>query len=135
MNRYILFLFVFFVLFACKSSQKQVVVENTKKENQTKEEQAYLGIIYVETISGVQIADVFPDSPAQKSGLEAGDIIISANGYPIVGRYTLKENIFSLKPGTEVVLEVEKINGKRVLLKAVLEPMPEKYKKYYKEAN
>jgi len=94
MSRYIPFLFVFFVLFACKSSQKQVVVENTKKENQTKEEQAYLGIIYVETISGVQIADVFPDSPAQKSGLEPGDIIISANGYPIVGRYTLKENIF-----------------------------------------
>jgi hypothetical protein len=36
MSRYIPFLFVFFVLFACKSSQEQVVVENTKKENQTK---------------------------------------------------------------------------------------------------
>jgi S1-C subfamily serine protease len=118
------------ILTYCKTQEVQ---EKSNKDLSSlrKEEQAYLGILYVETSSGVQIAEVFPDSPAQKSGLEAGDLILSANGYPVLGPYTLKENIFSLKPGTEVILEVEKLNGKRVIIKATLEPMPEKYKKFY----
>ncbi|GIX40391.1 MAG: hypothetical protein KatS3mg129_0124 [Leptospiraceae bacterium] len=126
--------FIGIILFSCKSTenQKQTKKEVSNTSIQQQDEQAYLGILYVETPTGVQVAEVFPDSPAQKSGLEPGDRIISANGYPVLGPYTLKENIFSLKPGTEVVLEVEKINGKRVLIKAILEPMPEKYKKIYK---
>ncbi|MCS7204759.1 MAG: PDZ domain-containing protein [Leptospiraceae bacterium] len=130
---YLLFLF----LSACKTGEK--LKENTKEEapvildNKKKEEneQAYLGILYTEYVYGVQVVEVFPDSPASKAGLEIGDIILSANGYPIFGSYTLKENIFSRKPGTEVIIEVEKMNGKRTKLRAVLEPMPEKYKKYY----
>ncbi len=96
------------------------------------EPKAYLGIIYVETSTGVQIAEVFPNSPAQKAGLEPGDLILTANGYPILGTYTLKEHIFSLKSGSEVILEVEKLNGKRIITKAILEPLPEEYKKFYK---
>ncbi len=124
----------FLIFISCKSTSsiQELKKESIPEEKEIANEQAYLGILYVETNSGIQIAEVFPDSPAQKANLEPGDIILTANGYPVVGPYTLKEHIFSLKPGTEVLLEVIKINGKKVLLKATLESMPEKYKKFYK---
>lgn len=109
-----------------ESGTKNVITKNTT------EQQAYLGIIYIETSSGVQIAEVFPDSPASKAKLEPGDLILTANGYPVLGTYTLKEHIFSLKSGSEVILEVEKLSGKRVIVKAILEPMPENYKNILK---
>lgn len=124
-------LIVFFLIFiVCKTNQtlKEKNIQETELRNS---EKAYLGILYVETPSGIQIAEVFPDSPASKSGLEPGDIILSANGYPVLGSYTLKENIFALKPGTEVIIEVMKITGKKTILKAILEPIPEKYKNQY----
>ncbi|MFN3604596.1 MAG: PDZ domain-containing protein [Leptonema sp. (in: bacteria)] len=122
MKRLVLFLFFLFFL-VCKSTQPIITEE--------KQEKAYLGILYIETPSGIQIAEVFPNSPASKSGLEAGDLIISANGYPVIGPYTLKENIFSLKPGSEVLIEVIKFNGKKTKLKAILEPIPDQYKHQY----
>ncbi len=126
MKRSILFFFFFFFFF-CKSKQESV---NPNPQN-VQENQAYLGILYIETSNGIQVAEVFPDSPASKSGIEPGDFILSANGYPVVGSYTLRENIFSLKPGTEVYIEVIKLNGKKTVLKATLEPIPEKYKHKY----
>ncbi len=124
--------FIFFISCKSTSSIQDLKKENIQKEKEITNEQAYLGILYVETNSGIQIAEVFPDSPAQKANLEPGDIILTANGYPVLGPYTLKEHVFSLKPGTEILLEVIKMNGKKVLLKATLESMPEKYKKFYK---
>ncbi len=121
----LLYLFFLYILF-CQSDR-----ENIKKSNPP-DEQAYLGILYIESSYGIQIAEVFPDSPAEKANLERGDIILSANGYPIVGTYTLKERIFSLKPGTKVKLEIEKINGSKTYVEAILEPIPEKYKNIYK---
>lgn len=126
MKRSVLFFFFFFFFF-CKANQEKVPLT----QNKTQENQAYLGILYIETPDGIQVAEVFTDSPASKSGIEPGDLIISANGYPVIGSYTLKENIFSLKPGTEVLIEVIKLNGKKALLKATLEPIPEKYKHKY----
>ncbi len=130
----ILYLGITILLFPfCKSKEvKEPSTHIKPNKNNTTEQQAYLGIIYIETSSGVQIAEVFPDSPASKAKLEPGDLILTANGYPVLGSYTLKEHIFSLKSGSEVILEVEKLNGKKVIVKAILEPMPEKYKNILK---
>lgn len=129
MGRFILIVF-FLIFITCKTNQNQKE-KNISQTEFKNNEKAYLGILYLETPSGIQIAEVFPDSPASKSGLEPGDIILSANGYPILGSYTLRENIFALKPGTEVIIEVMKITGKKTIVKAILEPIPEKYKNQY----
>ncbi|MBR30695.1 MAG: hypothetical protein CMN77_05240 [Spirochaetaceae bacterium] len=92
---------------------------------------AYLGIMYQEDAMGVRIVQVFPGSPAEEAGLEIGDLIVTANGFPVLGTYTLNKRILSLSPGDEVSVEVMKRNGNRELKKATLAPLPERYKEQY----
>jgi S1-C subfamily serine protease len=94
---------------------------------------AYLGIMYVEGPMGVRVAQVFPGSPADQAGLEIGDLIVTANGYPVLGTYTLNRRILSLNPGDEVSLEIMKRDGQKVLKKAVLATLPEKYRQQYSD--
>ncbi len=94
---------------------------------------AYLGIMYQEDAMGVRIVQVFPGSPAEEAGLEIGDLIVTANGFPVLGTYTLNKRILSLSPGDEVSVEVMKRNGKRELKKATLAPLPERYKEQYNQ--
>src|SRR5579871_1992822 len=50
--------------------------------------------------SGVTIADVTPNGPAEKAGLKTGDTIVSVNGKPIKNGDELVAYISALKPGT-----------------------------------
>lgn len=85
---------------------------------------AYLGIQYIKVRDGVRVVEVFPGSPAEKVGLALGDLILSTDGYPILGTFTLRERILSLKPGDTITLEIEKRDGRRRLKKAVLARLP-----------
>jgi len=89
---------------------------------------AYLGILYMETMDGVMVSEVYADSPASKAGLRPYDLIVAANGYPVIGQYTLKERILSLKPGTQVEIEILSREGGRTLKRVILEPMPDRFK-------
>jgi serine protease Do len=61
--------------------------------------------------SGVTIASVTPNGPAEKAGLKTGDTIISVNGKPIKNGDELVADISSLKPGTSAKLGYVR-NGK-----------------------
>jgi serine protease Do len=61
--------------------------------------------------SGVTIASVTPNGPAEKAGLKTGDTIISVNGKPIKNGDELVADISSLKPGTMAKLGYVR-NGK-----------------------
>lgn len=102
---------------------------DTGKKADSTEDQAYLGILYLSTIDGVVILEVFPDSPASRSGLRPYDLILSANGFPVIGPYTLKERILSLKPRTAVEIEVRNRDGGHSLHHVTLEPMPDRFRK------
>lgn len=119
----------------CSSPQKDKSGGETTEPVARPVEQgrAYLGIMYVEGAMGVRIAQVFPGSPAEKAGLEVGDVIVTANGFPVLGTYTLNKRILSLDPGDEVSLEILKRDGNRLLKRATLAPLPRKYKEEYEK--
>ncbi len=54
--------------------------------------------------SGVTIADVTPNGPAEKAGLKTGDTIVSVNGHPVKNGDELVADISALKPGTTAKL-------------------------------
>jgi serine protease Do len=54
---------------------------------------------------GALISDVAPDSPASRSGLAKGDIILLLNGDPVTDSRTLSLKISMLAPGTTIRLK------------------------------
>ncbi|HUI84767.1 MAG TPA: Do family serine endopeptidase [Candidatus Binatia bacterium] len=61
--------------------------------------------------SGVTIADVTPNGPAEKAGLKTGDTIVSVNGKPVKNGDELVADISALKPGATAKLGYVR-NGK-----------------------
>jgi serine protease Do len=79
---------------------------------------AYLGIVPqdvtpaiakafgVKEFTGALVGSVSADSPAQKSGLQNGDIILQLNGKPVEDANQLRMNISMMAPGTAAQLKV-----------------------------
>jgi serine protease Do len=55
---------------------------------------------------GALVGDVEPGSPAQKSGLEKGDIVVALDGKPITDSNQLRMSISMMAPGTTANLRV-----------------------------
>lgn len=53
---------------------------------------------------GAVVQSVTPGSPAEKAGIQAGDVIVSVNGQPIKGASDLRNTIGLIRAGTEVRL-------------------------------
>ena len=79
---------------------------------------AYMGV-YIQGVSpelakafgesaprGALVGDVEPGSPAQKSGLEKGDIVVALNGKPITDSNQLRMSISMMEPGSTANLKV-----------------------------
>jgi len=64
---------------------------------------SYLGVKVKE---GAVVEGVSEGSPAQRSGLEPGDVIIDVDGRPVTSGATLQSVTEALKPGTRVTVEV-----------------------------
>ncbi len=72
---------------------------------------------------GTLVADVIEDSPAEKGGLERGDVIISLNGDPVDEPYNLRNMVASTAPGEDVEFQV--IREKELLtLKVTIGELP-----------
>ena len=86
--------------------------------NNGKVTRAYLGVMAQEVtpaiaqafrepeVRGALIGDVTPDSPAQKAGLEKGDIILDINGKPVNNSAELRMHVSLMAPGTKVSVKV-----------------------------
>jgi serine protease Do len=72
---------------------------------------------------GVLVGDVEPGSPAQKSGLEKGDIIVALNGKPAVDDNELRMSIAMMAPGATANLKVWR-NGSEHDIAVKLGEMP-----------
>src|ERR1017187_1344687 len=79
---------------------------------------AYLGVMAQEVtpsiakafhepeVRGALIGDVTSNSPAQKAGLEKGDIILDINGTPVNSSAELRMHVSLMAPGTTVAVKV-----------------------------
>jgi Do/DeqQ family serine protease len=77
-------------------------------------------VIGLDSDSGALIAKVTPGSPAEKAGLEPGDVIIGAASQKVEDSMGLTSIVGTSKPGTQLPLEVFR-EGKRITLTATLE--------------
>jgi serine protease Do len=72
---------------------------------------------------GALVADVSAGSPAQKSGLERGDIILDVNGKPIADSNELRMTISMMAPDSDAKLKVVR-NGSEREIAVKLDTMP-----------
>ncbi|HVK54375.1 MAG TPA: DegQ family serine endoprotease [Burkholderiales bacterium] len=57
---------------------------------------------------GALVASVEKGSPADKAGVEAGDVIMSVNGKPVATSADLPRHIAGIRPGAKAVLDVSR---------------------------
>ncbi|MBX3257394.1 MAG: PDZ domain-containing protein [Chitinophagaceae bacterium] len=75
---------------------------NEKEIFVTGEPKAMLGVYTEKDEKGAKISEVVKDSPAEKAGLQKGDIITKAGGKTITDPISLSEAVEALKPGDEI---------------------------------
>ncbi len=74
---------------------------------------------------GALIADVSPNSPASKAGLERGDIVVELNGQKVNGAGDLSVHASQMPPGTVAQLRIFR-NGQTRSVDVTLGEFPEK---------
>jgi serine protease Do len=109
--------------FAIPANMARSVMEQIVKNG--KVTRAYLGIVPQDVtpaiakafgekdVSGALVGDVSADSPAQKAGLEKGDIILSVNGKAVGNSNDLRMTISMMAPDSSVQLKVLRSGGER----------------------
>lgn len=73
--------------------------------------------------SGALVAEVSPDSPAEKAGLKSGDVIVEFNGKAVNDSRHLKLQVAQIKPGSKVPLKVMR-EGSQKNLSVTLKELP-----------
>ena len=76
--------------------------------------------------TGALIRNVVPDGPADRAGIELGDVIVAFGGEPVTTAERLGELIREREPGDEVQVELVRADGSRdtVTVRLGLNPVP-----------
>lgn len=77
----------------------------------------------LESANGVLVTHIYPDGPAHKAGLQAGDVIIQINGDYVGNGNQGRQRISESRPGETVNIEFYR-NGKLEKVRAVLMVKP-----------
>jgi len=73
---------------------------------------------------GALIADLWPNGPAARAGLRQGDVVLQADGRPVVDAAALSYAIGTHRPGDTIPLLVRRANGGDQTLTLRAEPAP-----------
>lgn len=87
---------------------------------------AFLGVLPMRdgTRDGTPVRFVFPDSPAAKAGVKAGDVVLGLDGKPFKGANELREEVGARKLGSKVELQVRR-DGRNLSVAAELAAIPD----------
>jgi len=111
--------------FAIPANMAKPVVEALKRDG--KVERGWLGVslqgvtkeladgLGLPKEEGALIAAVEPKSPAEKAGLKAGDVVLSAGGKPVKDTRDLARHVGTIKPGSKLDLAVWREGKERTL--------------------
>jgi serine protease Do len=69
----------------------------------------------LENDHGALVADVSPDGPAAKAGIERGDIIVSLQGHQVQDSNELPRMVATIAPGTKVDVDLLRSGKKRTI--------------------
>lgn len=114
---------------AITNADGDFVVLDKQALREAAEKTGGIGVRLMQKDEEAYVEEVPDDSPAKKSGLKVGDIILSIDGRSTAGQ-SLAEIARAMRgrPGTPVVLEIrEKLTGRDVklsLIRAELSPVP-----------
>lgn len=75
-------------------------------------ERGYLGVYLDDADNGVEVTGIEENSPAQKAGLQEGDVITSLNNIEVEDYDELMDVMNNTKPGEKVEIEFIR-NGKK----------------------
>ena len=81
---------------------------------------------------GALVAEVNPNSPAQKAGIHQGDIIVEFNGHPIQEMNELPRMVANVAPGAKASLKVLR-NGKEMTLNLTIVELTDEQQAQAKE--
>jgi len=73
---------------------------------------------------GVRISEVSANTPAEKAGLEPGDIVVKIDGKPVASAFAFRDMIGKLSPGDTIALLVLR-DKKELTLTAKLDEAPD----------
>src|SRR5206468_2061397 len=71
--------------------------------------------------TGALVGDVTPKSPAEKAGIETGDVIVEFNGKKVTDSRHLKLEVARIRPGETVPVKIVRDGSTKTLEVAVKE--------------
>ncbi len=77
----------------------------------------------IKQTQGAVIAKVVKDSPAEKAGLKAGDVVVDVNGKPVMTSSELRNSIGLLRVGETVTLDVIRDGESHTIKVTIAEPV------------
>ena len=108
--------------FAIESDAVQSIVDQILNKGTI--DRSYLGIESQDSTSGVGVRSVVTNGPADKAGIQAGDIITAIDGQKLDASHSLLSIlVFDHKPGDTVEIAVTR-NGEQLKLSATLVERP-----------
>ena len=78
----------------------------------------------LEKPQGALVAEVLPGGPAEKAGLQSGDVILELNGKKVEGIGSLRTTVMLMKPGETAVMVLRR-NGQNMTITATVAENPE----------
>ena len=99
--------------YAVPSDTASTVVEALLKDGEI--ERGYLGVRLSETDDGVTLANVIEDDPADRAGLESGDVVLQAGGKPVDSAEDIQSAVSAKKPGEQLELQIRRGNDEQTV--------------------
>ena len=119
--------------FAIPTNLAQYVMESIVRDG--KVTRGYMGVLIQDVTpalakqfklpdaSGALVGDVTPKGPADRGGIESGDVVLEFNGKPVRDSRQLKLQVAQTRPGTEVPVRLRR-DGENQTIEITLQELP-----------